>query len=75
MLLEGSMTVLPTLWFSCEFGLVFLWSGVFFDDLRVACFWACFNLNLLVFCRFVLWIAFLKILWHFFCFNLLLKAI
>jgi len=35
--------VLPTLRFSREFGLVFLWSCGFFEDLRVACFWACIN--------------------------------
>jgi len=38
------MAVLPTLWFSREFGLSFLWSCGFFQDLRVACFWACFLL-------------------------------
>ena len=72
-------TVLPTLRFSREFGLIFLWSCGFFGDLRIACFWACFNWNLLVFwaCFLrisVLRIAFFQILWHFCCFNFLLKA-
>jgi len=47
----------------------------FFEDLRVACFWTCFNWNLLVFCRFLFCILlFFQILWHFCRFNLLLKA-
>jgi len=67
--------VLPTLRVSRKFGLVFLWSCGFFEDLRVAC----FNWNFLVFwvCFLqisVLQIAFFQILWHFCCLNLLLKA-
>jgi len=38
-----SEAVLPTLWFSREFGLVF------FEDLRVACFRACFHCNVIAF--------------------------
>jgi len=67
--------VLPTLWFSHEFGLVFFVElEFFFEDLQLACFWACFNWNLLVFglvfCRLLV----IQILWHFCSFNLLLKA-
>jgi len=49
------MAVLPTLWFSRDFGL-FLWSCGFFEDLQVTCFWVCFNWNLFVF-----WTCFLQI--------------
>jgi len=71
--------VLPTLRFSREFGLIFLWSCGFFQGLRVACFGACFNWNLLVFwaCflqNSVFLIAFSSNFVAIFCFNLLLKA-
>ena len=49
------IAVLPTLRFTRETGLVLLWSCVFFEDLLVACFWACFNWNLLVF-----WVSLLQ---------------
>jgi len=63
--------------FPVNLGLFFLWSyGFFFEDLRVACFWACFNLNLLVFCRCLFCgLLVFQIVWYFFCFNLLLKTI
>ena len=66
--------------FPANLVLFFCGVAVIFYDLRVACFWACFNWNLLVFGLVfmqisVLWIAFFQILWHFFCFNLLLKKI
>ena len=51
-------TVLLTLRFSRKFGLVFCGVAGFFEDLRVSCYWACFNWNLLVFCRFLLLFAF-----------------
>jgi len=38
-----SLPVLPTLRFSREFGLVLLWICGFFEGLRPACFWACFD--------------------------------
>jgi len=48
--------LLPTLRFSCEFGLVFSEFAVFFGDLRVAYYWAYFVQKLpifgLVFCKF-----------------------
>jgi len=47
----ANLVVFPRIW-AC-----FFWSCGFFEDLRVACFWACFNWNLLVFwacfCRFL----------------------
>ena len=58
----------------------FLWSCGFFEDLQVACFWACFNWNFLVFWACFLQISalrivfFFKFLWHFYCCNLLRKA-
>jgi len=70
------IAVLPTLRFSRGFGLVFLWICVFFEDLGVACFWAYFDQNLLVFwaCFLqisVMRIAFFQILWPVCSFNLL----
>jgi len=76
---KGWNWVLPTLRFSRQVGLVFLWNWVFFEDLRVACFWACFNWNLLVFWACFLQISVLPIAFSsnfmaIFCFNLFLKA-
>jgi len=68
-------TVLPTLRFSREFGLVFLWSWGFFLELA-----GCFSFGLfqLIFACFlqicVLRIVFFQCLWHFCCFNVQLKA-
>ena len=39
----ANLAVFPRIW-AC-----FLWSCGFFEDLRVGCFWACFNWNLLLF--------------------------
>jgi len=75
-----SATVLPTLRFSREFGLVFLWSCGFFWRLA-----GCFSFGLfqlifacflgLFFCRFMFCgLFFFQYLWHFCCFNVLLKA-
>ena len=66
--------MLLTLRFSREFGLIFCGVAGFFEDLRVACWWACFNLNLLVFWAcffqtFGFWIAFFSNSRHFCCFN------
>jgi len=66
----ASFAVFPRIW-AC-----FLSSCGFFEDLRVACFWACFIWNLLVFYKFVFCrLLFFQILWHFCSFNLLLRAI
>jgi len=53
----GFYPVMPTLWFSCEFRLLFFVEFQFFFwrlagclfQLKFACFWACFYWNLLVF--------------------------
>ena len=60
--------VLPTLRFSHEFGIVFLWSCGFFEDLLGPWFWACFFAE---FC----FVDFFQNLQHFCCFNVLQKAI
>jgi len=71
--------VLPALRFSREFGFVFLWSCVFFKTCRLLVFGLvlieiCLIFGL-VFFRFLLCrLLFFQILWHFCCFNLLLKA-
>jgi len=64
--------VLPTLRFSRKFGLVFLSSCGLFQDLRVACFiWNLLVFYKFAFCKFL----FFQISWHFWSFNLLLRAI
>jgi len=65
--------------FPTKLGLFFCGVAGFFENLRVACFWACFNWNLLVFWAcflqiFVLPIAFSSKFIAIFCFNLFLKA-
>ena len=46
----------------------------FFEDLWFTCFWSCFNWNLLVFGRFVLWIAFLSKFMALFLFQFTAKS-
>jgi len=65
--------------FPAKLGLFFCGIEVFFENLRVACFWACFNCNLLVFWACFLQISVLPIAFSsnfmaIFCFNLFLKA-
>ena len=74
----ANLAVFPRIW-ACFFcGFVEL--RVFFEDLRVACFWACsIEIYLLFWAWFlhisVLRIAFFQMLWHFCCFKfILLKA-
>ena len=67
-------SVLPTLRFSHEFGLVFLWSCVFLMTCNW-CFCDCFIWHLLVLCRFLFSYCFFQILWNFCCFNILKNAI
>jgi len=75
----GLLQCCQTCSFPANLDLFFCEVAFFFKDLRVASFWACFNWNLLVFwtCFLqisVLQVAFFQILWHFCCFNLLLKV-
>ena len=66
--------------FPANLGLFFCGVAGCFEDLRVACFWACLiEICLffgLVFCRFLFFrLLLFQIFWHFCCFNLLLKVI
>ena len=66
-LTEESAPVLPTLRFSRKFGLIFCGVAVFFKTCGLLVFG-------LVFCKFMFCRLLFLILWHFCCFNLLLKA-
>jgi len=77
--LVSPLPVLPTLGFSREFGLVCLWNCVFFKTWGLLVFGLILiEIHLfygLVFRRFLFCgLLFFQVLWHFCCYNLLLKA-